>query len=399
MAGRSMTWDTVLRRRLRRHHLSRPAPAQRLVDVVGEVCGIHAQVPLSSDLSIGARVDGITRSDVHRELWERRTLIRTYGVRGTVHLLPAKEMPMWLAAFNAERLANAEVGLQSMGIDQARMDQMVEAIGEALDGRRLTRQELTDEVAARVGAWAAERAFPAFGGMEPRLLPAIGTAARAGIICFGPSEGNRVTFVRLDQWAPDAARRRPGRTAALAEVLRRYLHAYGPATAREFAQWFFVSFATAEAAARELRDQLVDVDVQGDAALMLADDAGGRDDRARAGDRSVRLLPSFDVYVVGSHPRDMLIPPSIVEHAGRHRASLKWATAGRAQFAGPIPVLLIDGREAGMWERTTSGRRMDVKVEPFVKLTKAQLTELEAEADQMGRFLDAEPTLAVGPLR
>jgi hypothetical protein len=396
MAGRSMTWDAVLRRRLRRHHLLRPAPAQRLVDVVGELCGIHGQVPLSSDLSIGARVDGITRADVQRQLWERRTLIRTYAIRGTVHLLPTHEMPMWLAALNVDRPGNGDQ-LREIGIDQARMDQMVEAIGEALDGRRLTRQELTDEVVARVGPWAAERAYPAFGGMEPRLFPAIHAAAGAGSICFGPNEGARVTFVRLDQWAPEAARRRPSGAKALAEVLRRYLRAYGPATTKEFAQWFWVAPKMADRAARKLGDEVREVDVEGHTALMPAGDRGGED--ARATDRTVRLLPSFDGYVVGSHPRDVLIPPSIVEHAHRHRSSLKWATAGRAQFAGPIPVLLIDGREAGMWERTASGRRMEVKVEPFVMLTKGQRAELEAEVERMGRFMDMEPTLSIGPLR
>jgi hypothetical protein len=397
MARRSMTWDAVLRRRLRRHHLLRPAPAQRLVDVVGEVCGIHAQVPLSSDLSIGARVDGITRADVHAELWEHRRLIRTYAIRGTVHLLPTGEMPMWLAALNAERPRSHNQQLQAMGIDQARMDEMVGAIGDALDGRRLTRQELTDEVVARVGRWAAEHAFPAFGGLEPRLFPAIHAAAGAGVICFGPHEGSRVTFVRLDQWAPAAARRRPSGAKALAEVLRHYLRAYGPATTKEFAQWFAIDPKAAARAGAALGDEVREVDVEGHTALMPAGDRGREDAVAAA--RTVRLVPSFDVYVVGSHPRDVLIPPAIVEHARRHRSSLKWATAGRAQFAGPIPVLLIDGREAGMWERTASGRRMEVKVEPFVTLSRQQLGELEAEVDRMGRFMDAEPTLSIGPLR
>src|SRR5438067_5060473 len=98
-----LTWEKVLRWRLDRHHLIEPAPRERLVQVVGEVCGIHAQVMASAELSLGLRVEGVTRPDVAAELWERRRLVKTYGLRGTVHLFPADEFSTWMAALRANR--------------------------------------------------------------------------------------------------------------------------------------------------------------------------------------------------------------------------------------------------------------------------------------------------------
>src|SRR5215831_946104 len=135
-----------------------------------------------------------------------------------------------------------------MHLEPAQHDAIVTAIWEALDGRCLTREQLGDEVASRVGSWALERLFPAFSEMWPRWRGAIGGAALAGLLCFGPSQGNKVTFVRPDQWLEDWSEVVQG--DALAEVLRRYLAAYGPATLQEFAQWFAVGPTAALAASR-----------------------------------------------------------------------------------------------------------------------------------------------------
>lgn len=98
---RTLTWDQVRARRLARSHLLTPAPRERLAAVVGQVCGVQAQVMGAAELAVGARVDGVVQRDVRDELWQRRTLVRTYGPRGTLHLLPARELPIWMAALQA----------------------------------------------------------------------------------------------------------------------------------------------------------------------------------------------------------------------------------------------------------------------------------------------------------
>src|SRR5262245_46847737 len=93
-----LTQDAVRRCRLARNYLYEPAPRDGLVEVVRRVGGIQAQVLSAAELAIGARVGDVTQQDVRAELWERRRLIKTYGPRGTIHLLPSDDLPLWMAA-------------------------------------------------------------------------------------------------------------------------------------------------------------------------------------------------------------------------------------------------------------------------------------------------------------
>ncbi len=390
MAARSLSWRQVWDRRLARHFLAEPAAAG-MADVVGAVCGIHAQVMPSAELSIGLRVAGASRADVRAELWQRRGLVKTYGIRGTVHLFPADELPMWLAALRANRPPAGERPAPAED-DHARTRAVVEAIGEALDGRLLTREELGDEVARRAGSWTGERVFPAFGGMWPRWWPMIGPAAAAGVLCFGPNRGSRVTFVRPDQWI-GSWRDVDGREA-LAEVFRRYLSAYGPATPRDFARWFRMDAGAAAELARSLAGQLEEVDVEGWRGWMLAADLDGPWPAPRG---AVRLLPQFDCYVIGCHPRDRLVPTAVLRRLGEDRVGAAWAR--RVIAAGSvstIPTLLVDGVVAGVWERRRDRGRMHLRVEPFRQLSARRRRALQVETERVGEILEAAVTLSVG---
>ena len=97
----SLTWDQVRARRLARSHLAERAPAERLVEVVRDVCGIHAQVMGSAELQLAARVEGLTQADVREALWERRVLAKTWTLRGTLHIHPSDEVALWTAARRA----------------------------------------------------------------------------------------------------------------------------------------------------------------------------------------------------------------------------------------------------------------------------------------------------------
>ena len=165
---RAFTWPEVWGRRLAQHALLAPKPKEELVEVVRAVCGMHAQIMPAAELAIGVRVAGVTRQDVRAALWQRRSLVKTYGLRGTVHLFPADEGALWVAALRASSLPNEARWLAQVGVEVAQKEAILMAIGEALDGRCLTREDLGVEVARRVGTWATEAVSPAFGGQWPR---------------------------------------------------------------------------------------------------------------------------------------------------------------------------------------------------------------------------------------
>jgi len=378
---RSFLWEDVCRWRLAQHSLSAPAPAGALVGVVRAVGGVQAQILSAAELDIGARVAGVTQQDVRAAIWEQRRLVKTYGPRGTLHLLPADELPLWMAAMRARAALWDTPWYEAAGLDPAQAEAVLTAIGDALDGRSLPRAELAAEVARRAGSWAEQPLNSAWGEL---LAP----AAFAGRLCFGPSQGSKVTFVRADQWI--GGWREVDPDAALREVCSRYLAAYGPATPADFGHWFALTPGAARGVLESLGSAVEEVDFAGRRAWMLAADAPAPDAPAPA-TNVVRLLPQYDCYVIGCGPRDRVVPAP-----ARARA----ATHGRGKFEGAtgLPVLLIDGVVAGLWERRPRGKRLAVRVEPLVPLTPAQEAQVAGEAARLAAFLDTPVDLTLGAL-
>lgn len=373
--ARSLSWREVHRARLAAHFLIQPARREALCDVVGSVCGIHAQMMPSAELQLALRVDDLRQGDVRAALWDDRSLVKTYGLRGTLHMFPRNELAMWLAALREKPPPRPANQIEREALSARQMRQVLEAIADALDGQQLTREELEHELVQRLGAWITEPKFPAFGGQWPRWQLALSRAALEGVLVFGPNRGNRVTYVRLDQWVGKLAS--VDGHAALLEVARRFVHAYGPTTRAELARWLYTTPNAAEAVLHEL--DLEEVDVEGWQALAARGWPG--DQRGRSS--SAHLLPHFDCYVVGCHPRTQLIP----SHAPRE---LQGGTAA------PFAVLLVDGVVAGLWERKRSGRRLEIRVGAFDRLGARQQQAVQAQAARIGTFLGLEANIEFG---
>src|ERR1041385_7809713 len=106
-----LSWRRAAAWRAKRHHLVERAPAGSMLAVASRLCGLHAQVLSSAELSLWARVDQLDRGAVHRALWEDRTLVKTWAMRGTLHLLPASELPLWHAGLRDNpRYYREEIG-------------------------------------------------------------------------------------------------------------------------------------------------------------------------------------------------------------------------------------------------------------------------------------------------
>jgi len=346
-----------------------------MVQVVSDICGVHAQMSASAELMLGMRVRGITREDVRDALWRRRTLVKTVGLRGTLHLLPAREVPTWMAA-NRLRFDSERQRYVRLGMDVKNLDRLVDAISEVVGPEPIDRPELERELEARVGKWATTR-NQAWAGNYPNWPLALGWAAAAGRLCYGPGQGGRATFVSLADWS---GWREEDPHEAGRYVLKKFLRAYGPSTVAEFARWF----ALEQPLARRLFAEspgLVEVDVEGSKRWMPA---AGANEAEPLHPKAVHLLPHFDVYVVGSHPRDQLIP------------SESALAATRLGTAAPFAVLLVGGRIGGVWERKPKGKKLEVRVDAHVPLNRNQRRSVEAQAERVAEILGLECRLEFG---
>lgn len=373
-----MSWAEVCGRRLERHSLSSPVNDGSPAAVTAAICGAHAQVLTAAELSIALRGSGITRSGVSDALWRDRSLTKTFGARGTVHLLATNDLSMWLGALQAIPPPRSSLPAE-IRLSPQQTDAVVEAIADALVNAELTLDELTDAIVARAGSWAGDLVIPAFQSLWPKWRQAIFAAAATGALCFGPNRGRKVTYTNPHRWLP---RLKPADEGdAVGELLKRYLHAYGPAIPQHFARWLGTPPGWAEQLFRSRASELQPVEVQGAQAWML-----GGDSAPAPPPEGVWLLPYFDAYTVGCHPRALLFPGAAATRA-----------LNRGQ-AGNYPVLLINGTVAGVWHQRRQGARLAITVEPLARLTAPQRRQLDEQAERLSTILEADATLAIGPV-
>jgi hypothetical protein len=374
----ALTWGGVTARRMARHALAEPATDLSPAGIAGVLCGAHAQVLSAAELSIGRRIAGATRADVRRALWEERALVKTFGPRGTIHLLPSADLPMWTGALSALP-SSVPTHPEGVRFTPEQADEVIAAIGDALADAELTVGELTEAIADRAGPWAVERTMEAFQDRWPRWRQLTSTAAHRGMLCFGPGRGRKVTYTNPHRWLPGL--RPADGDAALRTLVARYLHAYGPATPQHFARWLGIPPRYAVELFGRLAGELEHVKLDGEPAWTVAGDTG----TPPRPHRGIRLLPYFDAYAVAGQPRERLYPGAAATRA--------LTPAGQA---GNYPVLLVDGVVGGVWHQRRSGRKLAITVEPLRELTAPQRRQLDGEISLVGAVMQATPTLTVG---
>jgi hypothetical protein len=379
----STTWAEVRARRVERSFLAERASAERLVDVVRELGGVQAQLQASAELQLAARVDGITAADVKDALWKKRKLVKAWTLRGTLHLHPAAELS---GLHGARRVLAADAppepsivgpwrdpeGAVHPPLAAEQVAAIEAAVHAVLDGRCLTREEIADEVVQRVGEDPRERLRSGFGFF-------------LGDLCQGPPRGQKVTFVRPDEWV-EPWRDADGE-AAILEACRRFLWACGPSRPAEFREWFMprlLSAGRARGVFEALSGELEEIDVEGRTAWVRAGDTSFPEPAPH-----VCLLPEYDAYVLGFREREHLVPVRVKDLIARGRGRYEGVTGTR--------VLLVDGVVAGTWSRRRLGKKVELDVTPVGRLTRAQRTALTSEAERIGVFLGLEPVLRITP--
>ena len=312
-----MTLDEILRWRIERQLLGTERGADE-VAVARRVSGVHAQVAASAEAATALR--SAVEPHLERALHEDKTLVRTWAARGTLHLLPAADLPSWVAAMSTRTRETTGSWLKYHGITAEQMADVLAAVPDVLGGEPLTREELATAIIRATGH--DDLHAPLTQGFGAILKP----LAFRGLLCSGPPRGRNVTFVAprawLGAWDPVPTEE------AIDRLALAYLGTYGPAGPEEFARWFDLKPPLAKKSFARLADRLREVAGFG----MLPADAP-----PAPGEDTVRLLPAFDPYTVGS-----LRQLESVSNGPK-------AAVSRPQ--GWIsPVLVVNGRIEGTWE-------------------------------------------------
>lgn len=352
VAVASTSADALLGERIARHGLGTHRTDSPLAATL-LTTAIQAQDPLASRLGLRVRASGLTDDGVLRAIDTDRTVVRTWLMRGTIHLVAATDL-RWMVRLIGPAVARKfRSRRRELGLTDDVLERAVAALPELLaDGPR-TRSEVRDGLAAK--------------GINPdspdaqTQWHALVYASALGLVCRGPERGRHATFTLVDDWLPDSPAG-PSGDDALAELARRYFAAYSPATAADFGAW---SSLPAARAVGLIRDELTEADVDGRPGFRLGE---------AAPERGVRLLPAFDNYLIGYKDRAAIVDPQL---------------HGEVYQGGWIrPTVLVNGRVAGTWALERSKGK--VRISPFAPLPRSVLREVDTELADLARFLGRE---------
>ncbi len=301
----SFTEAQIAAFRLHRHHLDLRAPRSHLANVVRDVCGVQAQVTAMARIALWARLRDLAVDDVERALEQKRTIVKTWSMRGALHLLASNELLLYLRGLMPTRLPREQRWIQRAGLKEEEATAM---ILDALKSGPLTRAQLVGYLAKRLGTKTKDWMDGGWGHKTEGSNTAwqlVRPAVIRGLVCFGPSQGPQITFTRVDDWLPEPPSM-PAEDKAEDALVRHHLGAFGPADVADLWAWSGVYVRRLRVILDRLRGELVEVDQGGRRGLLLRKDL--RDLEKAATDRgAVRLLPSFDPFLQGHRRRDHLV--------------------------------------------------------------------------------------------
>jgi Winged helix DNA-binding domain len=345
--------------------IHRPTTARDPAAVARAIGGAQAQDVYAGPLQFRSRSRHLGARDIKRARTEERSLLRTWVMRETIHLIPTEDAGWWLPVFEPAMERWTRRRLEQLGMSAGQEDRALSIIARLLerDGP-LTRTEIAERLEReRIELNTYTR------------LHIMRLAVVSGIACLGPDRGAQACLVRREDWIG-----RPpqvDRDQALAELARVYVRGFAPTTDRDFAYWSGLSLRDVRTGLEAITAEIEEVPV-GDQTMLAP--RGGLPRLPRRG--QVRLLGNFDTYLLGWKDREFSV-------SGEHALHVKAGGGGWIR-----PVIVEDGTVVGGWRSARKEGRHEISLN-LPKVERRRLGEaIEAEIADIARFEDIEVELA-----
>jgi hypothetical protein len=356
--ARTLKQDEVLRQRIAAQFLHRPR-RRSAADLVRLLVGVQAQVLSAAGLALRARTEGLTAARVDRARIGDRSIVLTWAMRGTLHLVAAEDFGWLIPLVTEPSVANAHRRLKQLGVLADQLPKAMRLIERILEREGpLTRSEIADRLQCHHIRTEGQA-----------IAHLVWLAASLGVTCHGPDRGRQRSFVLVPDWLGPQRRLDPDE--ALSELAVRYLRTHAPAVPEDLAFWSGLRLRDAKRAWKAIEDRLVEVETARGAQWAL------RSRKAGTQSGVVRLLPSFDEYLLGWKDRQ----PAV--------ATVHWKKVNRGG-GWLCPTILVDGRVVGTWSTEATSKGFRLQVHPFTGLTPAAYRGVRAEAEDLASFLGTD---------
>lgn len=314
--------------------------------------------------AIGLRTLG-SRADDIEEAVRSRAIVRTWLMRGTLHVAAAEDLRWLLDLLAPKIIARSKRRDENLRLDEAVYGDGRAVFIDALENHgQLTRIEMMDALEKAGISTAGQRGY--------HILRHL---ALEKLICFGPMVGKEPSFVLLDDWVPPGKKMPHDR--ALGELALRYLAGHGPASIQDLVWWSGITASEArmgiEMARSDLEEETRDGTAYFSAPNDLKNDGAGR----------VHLLPGYDEYIIGYRDRSAVLD----------KGHTKDVLSSNGVF---YPALVIDGRVNGTWRAVQSKKGVSIKARPFSRLNDDELTALDEAVERYGKFIGRSVMVFIG---
>jgi hypothetical protein len=342
---------------LARQHLLSPA---RLAapQAVEHLVGLQAQAPLAPYVGLFTRVEGFEAAEL-AELMRSRQVLRTHVMRGTIHLVTARD-GLVLRALMQPALERSVRRTLVRGLSDDRLAIVTASARRALAEHTLTRPQVIAALSAEHPAEEAGAVAAAVGALVPTVQ-----ATPRGV--WG--ETGAAAWTALERWTGRAL---PARAPDPGPILLRYLAAFGPASIADMRKWS--GLGGLREVVERLRPRLRTCRDEQGAELFDVPDGPLPDPRTPA---PPRFLPEYD-NVLFAHENRARINP--MDHAIP-------LLPGNGAAAGTV---LLDGVYDGTWRIERAAERAILRIQPFGALRSREREALEAEGSRLLAFAAPE---------
>ncbi len=361
--------ETAARFTLERQHLLERAPPDHAVAVVDDIMGLNAQGALNFQLSLWNRVSELSHDFLPQALFEERSLVRSWLMRDTVHIIPASRLELYRAALKRPLMNEWNRWTIKTGKKESpeEWEPLYPLVLERLEKRPLTMNELLEEM-----DWSGQ-------DDKRTLSRLVREMSHQGLLCHAASSGpwyhnTEHAFTRVDRWLPSSGEVPPEEREALTELVRRYLRSYGPATVSDFSYWSGLRVRDAQPVFEAIADSTEEISITGQRrkCLVLNEDinllCSSHDLPPH-----VRLLPQFDALIMGHKDKTRFMRSDAKKSIFLPRA-------------GVAATILLDGRVEGVWKMRKKKNLWALELSPFRDLSKEEDEALGKEIEELRRF-------------
>ncbi len=373
------TLKSLNKRLLMTQHLSKKASGPHSAVVVSEgCCGINSQDFRESFSSFWARTDGFTDDNLLFELRPRGGLARTWTIRGTVHIFPSKDY--YIHVFGSPRkriLSRYDRAAKRRGIPDraARIESLYQPLLDEIKGQAVTSDHIGRSMSGRLVRLGLKGKTKLTRGWsnKPTYGPSwigITEMSYLGLLVNAGRKGSASLWMRTEDWL-NTGRRVPDSEECVVELVRRYIHMYGPVTRSDIAYWSWLLSDEVDTSLKALKGDLVEERFEGTKETYYS--LGGQSESEVEPPRAA-VLPEFDSLMMGYRDKSRYMSQERVKSVFK-------------SFGIVSPTILLDGFVAATWKRKKDRERTTINVTPLQELHTRGRRLIEERFAEYGDYL------------